>query len=945
MNLLLKIKRAVTELGMKLECSYVIITIVLISIKTPTLAQSKPCLDTVDCNNWSSVSNLIASNNGKLVIYSVNYDLSSDLRRPKLKIKGIGDSMSFKFDGLRSSGDKAISDDSKKVLFVNQNDSLCILTVSDNSIEYIPNVGRFKLLKVGSTELLICQKTGPSKTVLFRSLNTKETHVFPNVVEYLIGDKGTAILRREIQEESTYVQMIEWIELLDFSSKSIWKGYKADNLVLNPKENKLAFKTYKNHSSSFSILCYSKSDNSVEGVISDTAKIFSRYELSGISFFSNSGKKLFIKINEKALPPVKEGAVKVDVWSYADQRLQSVQLANLRAESMAAMVDLTRKSSVCLIEGKDEKIISIYSDSISDPVFLISRQETGGALERWNMKHQTSFSLLIANTGDKFDLPKEINILPKFSTTGKYVYAQDDDRINIYLYEIATKQILNITKDLPIRIGDAGLDRPSRLKSRGLNVVEWIGEDEAVLIKDRFDIWQIDLKVINKPINLTNQFGRKNNIAFQLFEPSIKENLTGDENLILLAIDQNSFNSGFYRIALGQSKNPNYLSSGPYWYDIRAGVYQFKARDAERYFILREKSNESPNFYSTNDFKTFQEVSSELPEKKVNWLTSELITFSTLDGRKEKAVIYKPENFQPGKKYPAIVFYYEVLSDELNKFRIPGDSYGQLDIPWFVSRGYIVVTPDIHFNIGNPGESAFNSIVAVTKYLDRYPWINRNNIGIQGHSFGGYETNYVITHTNLFSAAMSSSGVSDMVSEYGSIEIPGGGLSHQNKYENDQSRIGCSLWERPDLYIKNSPVYNVHRVNTPLLMVSNKSDGRVPFTQGIEFFTSLRRLGKKSWMLQYDDGDHGLHDKKDKMDLLIRMNQFFDHYLKDSACPKWMLYSIPAKMKGIDDGLELVIEKDKNGNYITPGPGLLSPREQKKVDALKNRKSITIKLN
>jgi hypothetical protein len=153
-----------------------------------------------------------------------------------------------------------------------------------------------------------------------------------------------------------------------------------------------------------------------------------------------------------------------------------------------------------------------------------------------------------------------------------------------------------------------------------------------------------------------------------------------------------------------------------------------------------------------------------------------------------------------------------------------------------------------------------------------------------------------------------------------------------------QFRIGYSLWDSTSLYIKNSPVFKAYNVTTPIILVNNKNDSRVPFIQGLEWFMALRRLGKRAWMLQYDEGGHGLRGGNDYIDYVIRSNQFFDHYLKDSACPSWMLNGIPGRNKGIDDGLQLVKEKGSNGKWLTPKEGgLLTDEEKKKAEALKTR--------
>ncbi len=220
----------------------------------------------------------------------------------------------------------------------------------------------------------------------------------------------------------------------------------------------------------------------------------------------------------------------------------------------------------------------------------------------------------------------------------------------------------------------------------------------------------------------------------------------------------------------------------------------------------------------------------------------------------------------------------------------------------------MVFTPDIYYSIGEPGESAYNSVVASAKQLSFIPEVNSFRIGINGHSFGGYETNYLVTHTDIFAAAATASGPTDLISQY--LGFYGGEIYGTTKssmvFGKQQMRMGVTLWENPDLYIKNSPVFDIDKVVTPLLIMHNKKDPLVDWYQGAEFFNGLRRLNKKSWMLQYDDGAHGLGGTESgKVDYTIRLTQFFDHYLKGYPPPKWMIEGRPAKLKGIDDRFEL----------------------------------------
>jgi dipeptidyl aminopeptidase/acylaminoacyl peptidase len=318
-------------------------------------------------------------------------------------------------------------------------------------------------------------------------------------------------------------------------------------------------------------------------------------------------------------------------------------------------------------------------------------------------------------------------------------------------------------------------------------------------------------------------------------------------------------------------------------------------------------AEEFPNYFFTRDFVTYKKLSNVHPEEKYNWLTSELHHWKMLDGNIGTGILYKPQNFDSNKKYPVIFTYYEEKSDGLHMYINPGVSGYIINIPQYVSNGYLVFVPDIYFEKGHTGAGTVNSVVSAAKYLCEFSWVNEKKLGIMSQSFGGYQTNYLVTHSDIFAAACEGSGVSNLISSYGQLSdgyVKGIGSARQGGYENGQSYIGATPWERPDLYIENSPIFNVHIATTPLLIWHCKADLAVPFEQGLEMFLNMRRAGKKVWMLQYDGDEHATNGKN-ALDLDIRMRQFFDHYLKDVPAPIWMTEGVPAKYKQIKQGLEL----------------------------------------
>jgi dipeptidyl aminopeptidase/acylaminoacyl peptidase len=301
------------------------------------------------------------------------------------------------------------------------------------------------------------------------------------------------------------------------------------------------------------------------------------------------------------------------------------------------------------------------------------------------------------------------------------------------------------------------------------------------------------------------------------------------------------------------------------------------------------------------EFKHVKKLSDANPQqKKYKWPKVELVSWTSFTGETLKGLLYTPENLDKSKKYPMLVYFYERSSEGLYRHQRPAPSRSTINKAFYVSNDYIVFVPDITYKTGFPGQSAYNAIVSGTQYLtQQFSFIDKKHIGLQGQSWGGYQTAWLITHTDMFAAAMAGAPVSNMTSAYGGIRW-GTGLSRMFQYEHTQSRIGGTLWEKPLLYIENSPLFHAPEINTPLLMMHNDNDGAVPWYQGIEMFVALRRLDKPVWMLNYNNEPHNLKGSSwaNRVDLSTRMYQFFNHYLKGKPAPKWMEEGVPATEKG-----------------------------------------------
>ncbi len=328
-------------------------------------------------------------------------------------------------------------------------------------------------------------------------------------------------------------------------------------------------------------------------------------------------------------------------------------------------------------------------------------------------------------------------------------------------------------------------------------------------------------------------------------------------------------------------------------------VWSFtKAKDTSVYVLRRMRVDQFPDVEVGGNVSVFKRVSWANPQQsEYLWPTAELIRWKSYQGFDLEGIVYKPENYNPAKKYPLLVYYYELNGDNLHSYRGPAPTASTINPTEYASAGYVVLIPDIRYKPGYPAKGAYDCIMSGTDYMLKNYSIDSTRMGLQGQSWGGYQTAQLITMTNRYKAAMAGAPVSNMFSAYGGIRW-GSGLNRQFQYESSQSRIGATIWERPDLYLENSPIFHLPKVNTPLLVMANDKDGAVPWYQGIELYTGLRRLGKPCWMLNYNDDDHNLTRLPNKMDLSIRMRQFFDFYLNNGEQPLWMKEGIEAREKG-----------------------------------------------
>jgi dipeptidyl aminopeptidase/acylaminoacyl peptidase len=455
-----------------------------------------------------------------------------------------------------------------------------------------------------------------------------------------------------------------------------------------------------------------------------------------------------------------------------------------------------------------------------------------------------------------------------------------------------------------VKFYDEEHDTPDQANAYGH--AGWTQDEKQILIYDHYDIWSFDPLMKRQPEMLTKGAGREQKITFRYSQ------LDNDVNYITGPILLDAFNTvnkqnGFYRLDQPVSAIPTKLTMGEFKY-----IGERKAKNANVMLWARSTFQIFPDLWvSDMDFANAKRISDANPQQKnYLWGSVELVHWTAFDGEKLTGILYKPENFDPNKKYPMLVYFYERNSDNLYTHSTPRPSRSIINTSFCVSNGYVVFVPDITYQTGMPGKSAFNAIISGTQAMVEKGFIDRDHMGLQGQSWGGYQTGFLVTQTDMYCAAFAGAPVSNMTSAYGGIRWESGS-PRTFQYETGQSRIGASLWEKPQLYIENSPLFYADRIHTPLLIMSNDNDGAVPWYQGIEYFNAMRRLNKPAWLLCYNGDQHNLTRRANMKDLDIRMMQFFDHFLKGAPMPLWMKAGLPAVDKGLRNAYELTTDDDQ----------------------------------
>lgn len=900
----------------------------------------KKVLQIEDFKDWNVISNGNISYNGDYISYErapqkgdgnlIIYDGNKSDTIPRGYAATFGaenDFIVFKIRQPELTVRQAKKDKVKKDKM--PQDSLGIYNIKKEEIYKFSNLKSYKLPEENSNWVAFISETVRDTTGIEKNANKRKKHtgddlilfkiqngdtsVFRNVTEYHYSKLGDAIYFSTQAEDS--VHTLSEIFVFDTENGINHKLFTTEGWIKRIVSNETGEK--------YAFLC--SQDTVKEKVYSlyygenltPPSKVLDKYTSgvpvgwspseNGELYFSQDGSKLYLGVAESPVPAPKdtlleEDKPKLDIWNWRDEKLQPQQKVEAENEKKRTFlgvyhVDLNRYIQLADIKIKEISTIQKGNGNVG----LGADNTPYLRASNWTGENLKDYYLIDVESGIKRLVLKGKSWV-RLSPHGKYIlwYEPADSSYYSLPSDVNLQDTVSLTRVLPVSFYNEWHDSPSDPRPYG--IAGWSQDDRFVYIYDRYDIWKLDPSGERVPVNITKAFGRRNNTRLRYLKlDKDLEYIPQTESVLLSATDERTMSRGFFNIQFNSLKDIEYVIMDNYIFsDLK------KAKKADKIIFRKQDISTYPDFWTSNlEFKHSKKISETNPQQgKYNWASVDLVKWNSFSGEELKGLLYKPENLDPGRKYPMIVYFYERSSESLNQHYHPSPSRSVINKTFYASNGYLVFVPDITYKTGYPGQSAFNAIVSGTQYLiHKYNFINKDKIGLQGQSWGGYQTAYLVTQTDMFAAAMAGAPVSNMTSAYGGIRWQSG-KSRMFQYEHTQSRIGGTLWDKPLLYIENSPLFSVPKINTPLLMMHNDDDGAVPWYQGIELFVAMRRLNKPAWLLSYNNEPHNLKEESwtNRIDLSKRMFQFFNHYLKGEPIPEWMEKGVPATEKGEKTG-------------------------------------------
>ena len=913
--------------------------LLFISISIAAKAQEKKIIDHTVYNDWKTLKGAQISNDGKYISYEIKphqgdgvlciYNVESGdtdtiPRATRAQFSGGSSYIAFKitpgFDTLRTCELNEV----KRSKW--PKDSLGVYLLGQDSLAKYPKLGAFSTNEENDWMAVEFnhnnQKDTGKKKKKCRLFNRNKDedsyetdgHIlwlyhpdmekeYKDMTDFEISENGNqvAFLTQKNIDEIDSIS----VNFFSTSDQTLWTGAadytEVTKMVFNTNENQLAYiatadtsevKQYELFVLGTDGSMQVKIDSALVGL--DSLHAISKHYSP---YFTMNDNVLYFGIGDREFEEpedtlTKKEKVNLDLWHYKDQRLQPQQLLQKDRDLKASMLHAYHFGSGNVVALENDTLDIVGTRNLKGDYLLGYSDEAYIHTYNWVSPRPMDYYRVNINTGESEMILTSQKFFPSMSPSGKFLTYYCEGEHHLMDLETGVEDCITCETEDVVWIEDMnGMPMEAYPKDAGY----WTRDESKVYVQSEFDFWEYDRNA-KELTAFSHEMGRLNNVELSLREWDYDSVYFEPSNIYFAGFDRTTKGSRFYDIKEHEN-HFDLVETG----NFNARVMQLqRSKNNERKIVRKMTFEDYPELFTfTDDMTSMEKISSTNPQQEeYNWGTVELTKWTSYDGIELEGLVYKPEDYDSTKSYPLMVYFYELYADRLHSHYIPKPTASIIYATEYASAGYVVFMPDIRYKPGHPAASAYDCIMSGTDHvLETVAGVDSSRMALQGQSWGGYQTAQLVTMTTRYRAAMAGAPVANMFSAYGGIRW-GSGLNRQFQYERTQSRIGYTIWERPDLYIENSPLFHLPNVQTPLMIMHNDGDGAVPWYQGIELFTGLTRLGRPTWLLNYNDDDHNLMRNANRIDLSIRMRQFFDHYLLDAPAPQWLTEGIPATVKG-----------------------------------------------
>ena len=602
--------------------------------------------------------------------------------------------------------------------------------------------------------------------------------------------------------------------------------------------------------------------------------------------WSEDGSVVFLGVgawDEKSAPVNKDKKDEaddkptVDVWHPKDVDVmprQKVGASRDRQRSLLAAWPIDRATLTVLGRDLSENVVPLKS---GNRAYAVSW--TASALERsWGRFGGSTISIVDVATGDRKPVARDVDDrFVRASPEGKYLLSFKQGQYSTI--DVATGAVRNVTQGIGTSFADDESDSTD-VQRPSFGVAGWTAGDRDVLLYDKHDIWKVPTDG-SKAVRLTDGATDRIQHRVATIDPDATS-IDPSKPIYLEVFGRLSKKSGYARLMRGAAAPERLV-----WLD-KSVTRLAKAKDADVYAYVTQSYEDSPDaFVGAGDLKSPKQVTATNPfQSKYAWGRAELVEYTSEKGQKLQGVLRYPAGYEAGKKYPMIVYVYERLSDGLHRYIAPSERE-YYNATSFTSAGYFEFEPDIVFRPREPGLSVVECVRPAVAAVVAKGAVDARRVGMIGHSWGGFDTAFMSTHTDVFAAAVAGAPITNLVSNYGSHHFSSG-IAETDHIETGQQRMQVPLYEDVAAYTRNSAVFTVNTMTTPLLIEVGDADGTVYWHQGVELYNAARRAKKDVVLLVYGGEDHGLRQKANQIDYHRRIMEWFGHYLKTEPAAPWI---------------------------------------------------------